>query len=143
MSTRTFERRRTHVIGLVSGAATALGLSAIAMACSDAGAAGADPAGAASASGASSRANVACALNGALSYDSTCTIEQVAIAGSSTVVIRHPNGSFRRFEVLAGGGLGEADGAQRAVVLRNGTKLEVTLGADRYRLEASQLGNAR
>jgi len=64
------------------------------------------------------------------------------VDGDRVLVVRHADGSFRRFIVRSGPTLEEADGAQRAVVLRTGDTLEVTLGSDRYRLNVSQLANA-
>ena len=146
MSMRISERGRRRVFGLVSGAAAALGLSALAVACSGdgSGASASGPDAAASATPGATASGptgttVSCALNGAVTYANTCTLERVSVGGVPTLVIRHPNGAFRRFEVVAGPSLAEADGAQRAVVLRSGSLIEVTLGADRYRLDVSQL----
>jgi len=145
MSMRTSERGSWRVIGLVSGAAAALALSALAISCSGGGesaAADAGPGASAPSGSGAAGATVSCALNGALTYANACTLERVTVGGTPTLVIRHPNGGFRRFEVLSGPTLAEADGAQQAVVLRNGNTLEVTLGADRYRLDVSQVGDA-
>ena len=133
MSTRTSERGRIW-LGFVSGTAAAIGLAALVVACS--GEAASEP----QIGGEPSEVDtVSCALNGALTYTDACTLERAG----TTVVIHHPNGGFRRFEVLADGGLAEADGAQRAVVVRSGSSLQVTLGADRYRLDEAELGHAR
>jgi len=142
MSMRTSDRGRSRVLILAAGAA-ALGLTAAAVACSDGGSS--DPGdtatpGAGADSGGS--AQVACAINGALAWSESCTVERVAVAGGAPLlVIRHADGGFRRFEVLAGGTLAEADGAVRATVLRNGGTLEITIGSDRYRLADSLLAD--
>jgi len=85
---------------------------------------------------------VSCAVNGAVTLATTCTAERVLVDGAPVLVIRHADGGFRRFDVLAGGTLAESDGAVKAAVLRTGTTLDVTIGTDRYRFDASVLGNA-
>jgi len=85
---------------------------------------------------------VSCAVNGAGAFATTCTAERVLVDGVPVLVIRHADGGFRRFDVLAGGTVAEADGALRATVLRTGTTLDVTIGADRYRFDAALLGDA-
>jgi hypothetical protein len=59
------------------------------------------------------------------------------------LTLRHPDGSFRRFNVLTNGrGLASADGAERArIVLLGDRRIEVTVGEDRYRLPVT-LGSA-
>ena len=147
MSMRTSDRKRSRIIVLAAGAA--LGLVGLAVACSQGGGSGGSsnpgpgatatptPTATASASG-----QVSCAIGGALNYSETCTVERVLVDGAPVLVIRHADGGFRRFDVLPGGTLAEADGAVRATVLGNGTTLEITIGSDRYRLAASLLGNA-
>ncbi|QGP78479.1 hypothetical protein [Sphingobium sp. CAP-1] len=58
------------------------------------------------------------------------------------LTIRHPDGGFRRFRVLADGrGLEAADGAEPAKLRISGTQqIEVTAGDDRYRLPARIAG---
>ena len=127
-----------------------LGLIAVAVACSQDGGGGssaADPAATATPAPSSTAAPgastpIACAVNGALTWSDSCTVERALVNGAPVLVVRHADGSFRRFDVLAGGTLAEADGAVRAAVIVNGTTLEVTLGSDRYRLATSLLGNA-
>lgn len=86
---------------------------------------------------------VACALDGALAFDDGCTLEQAQAEGAPVVIIRHADGGFRRFAILPDGSLGEADGAQKAVINRDGGTIEVSVGADRYRIEAGRLGNGQ
>ena len=53
------------------------------------------------------------------------------------LVVRHPDGGFRRFEVMRDGtGLAAADGAERAVVSLHEQGIEVAVGTDRYRFPA-------
>lgn len=142
MSTPTSDRRRTLAI---AAGALAIGLTATAVACSQGGGSP-DPGPGGSASptptATESTASLSCAVNGALAFTDGCTAERVVVDGAPVLVIRHADGGFRRFDVLDGGSLAEADGALRATVLRNGATLEVTIGSDRYRLDASLLGNA-
>jgi len=91
---------------------------------------------------ASQAGTLSCAVNGAAAFATTCTAERVLVDGAPVLVFRHADGGFRRFDVLAGGTVAEADGAQRATVVRTGTMLDVTVGADRYQFDTSMLGNA-
>ena len=134
----------------MAAAALALALTTAAVACSQGGGGGSpDPGPGSTASPTptgggtgGTGASLSCAVNGALAFTDGCTAERVLVDGAPVLVIRHADGGFRRFDVLAGGSLAEADGALRATVLRNGSTLEVTIGSDRYRLDASLLGNA-
>jgi hypothetical protein len=80
---------------------------------------------------------VECALDGATEFTRDCVIEVSQADGGPIVVIRHPDGSFRRFEWIPardGPELHEADGAERAQVEKRGDMLDVTLGTNRYRI---------
>jgi hypothetical protein len=81
---------------------------------------------------------IECALRGAAEFERDCAVEQVRSDDQLVLVVRHPDGGFRRFDVLTDGrGLAAADGAQTAqVALREGG-IEVTVGADRYRFPAT------
>ncbi|SEJ43553.1 hypothetical protein SAMN05518849_106174 [Sphingobium sp. AP50] len=59
------------------------------------------------------------------------------------LTIRHPDGGFRRFRVLADGrGLEAADGAEPAKLKITGKQqIEVATGDDRYRLPAQIAGS--
>jgi hypothetical protein len=81
---------------------------------------------------------VSCAIGGAQAFTNSCTVEQAQVEGAPILVVRHADGGFRRF-ALKDGTLAEADGAEQAVVSRSGTTIDVTVGADRYRLDASLL----
>src|SRR5689334_2832042 len=72
---------------------------------------------------------IACALAGTADFTSSCAVEQIKGAQGLQLVVRHPDGAFRRFDVLTDGhGLATADGAQAAqIALREGG-IEVTVG---------------
>jgi hypothetical protein len=123
-------------------AAAAVALALAVAACSQEGADGSPrPGASAPATPTGSTAALSCAVNGALNYSDGCTAERVLVDGAPVLVIRHADGGFRRFDVLPGGTLAEADGALPATVLRTGGMLEVTIGSDRYRLDARLLGH--
>lgn len=75
-----------------------------------------------------------CRIGGAEEWARDCTVEREG----EILTIRHADGGFRRFRVLADGrGLEAADGAEPAVVKIVGNqRIEVAAGADRYRLPA-------
>jgi hypothetical protein len=82
---------------------------------------------------------IACALNGAKTFDTVCQVERVAGQdGLINVIVRHPDGAFRRFDVLDDGrGLAVADGAQQAISRIEGDKFELAVDRDRYRFPFS------
>ena len=85
---------------------------------------------------------VECALAGATVFARDCSVEQVREGGALTLVVRHPDGGFRRLEVLTDGrGLAAADGAEAARVAVHGEGIEVAVGADRYRFPATVAGH--
>ena len=79
-----------------------------------------------------------CRIGGAEEWASDCMVERAG----EMLTIRHGDGGFRRFRVLADGrGLEAADGAEVAVVKIVGDQqIEVAAGADRYRLPAQIAG---
>ena len=78
---------------------------------------------------------VECALGGAAGFAPECTMERQERDDERLLVVRHPDGSFRRFQLgVPGQGLITADGADSAVVERGEGVVEVHVGADRYRL---------
>ena len=82
---------------------------------------------------------VECALGGAAGFAPECTMERATREGESLLVVRHPDGSFRRFQLgVPGRGLITADGADTAVVERGEGVVEVRVGADRYRLAVGE-----
>lgn len=87
--------------------------------------------------------HVPCALAGAKDFVPNCAVERARQDGKLVLIVRHPDGAFRRFEVLGGGqGLAAADGAEPAKVVLTGQELEVSIGADRYRFPATAKGDA-
>lgn len=80
------------------------------------------------------RERVFCSLNDAPEFTSDCTVERSEAEGKPVLVVRHPDGGFRRFELSRdNNGLIAADGADEAGVAPNGTLLDVRVGKDRYR----------
>ena len=83
-------------------------------------------------------ATIECARGGSAQFARDCTVERVHAGKGEQVIVRHPGGSFRRFDVLTDGkGLATADGAQAAQVAVGDGGVEVTVGNDRYRFTAT------
>lgn len=85
---------------------------------------------------------VECALAGSDSFERICTTEQIVSDEGKILVIRHPDGGFRRFDILTDGrGLAPADGFDETqiTVLDDGF-IEVRSGDDKYRLPAQIKG---
>lgn len=77
---------------------------------------------------------IACALAGSAGFSAQCGVERVARNGTLFLVVHHPDGAFRRFEVLKDGrGLAVADGSHPGVATIRGDFLEMQVGQDRYR----------
>lgn len=84
---------------------------------------------------------IECAID-STAFARECTVERHVTDGALTLVVRHPDGGFRRFEVLTDGrGVATADGADLAQVRLADGGIEVTVGEDRYRLPATVSGN--
>lgn len=91
------------------------------------------------ASAASASTMIDCSLNGAGGFGRDCVMERVEQDGDSFIIVRHPDGAFRRFELgVPGRGLITADGAQDAEVADRGGYVEVRVGSDRYHLPVSE-----
>jgi hypothetical protein len=86
---------------------------------------------------------VECALAGSVAFERTCTTEQIAGNEGTILVIRHPDGGFRRFDILTDGrGLAPADGFDETKIsLLSGGMIEVSSGDDKYRLPAQIKGS--
>ena len=88
---------------------------------------------------------VECALAGSPDFNRNCTTERVSGAEGQMLVVRHPDGGFRRFKILTDGrGLLPADGIDpdfKIKVLANGM-IEVKSMDDTYRLPAAIKGAA-
>jgi hypothetical protein len=85
---------------------------------------------------------VECALAGAATFERSCTTEQIAGSDGTILVIRHPDGGFRRFDILTDGrGLAPADGFDETTIsLLSDGMIEVSSGDDKYRLPAQIKG---
>ena len=59
-------------------------------------------------------------------------------ANGEALVIRHPDGSFRRL-IRDGDSLSSADGAGEPMMASEGETVEFTVDGDRYRWRAGQL----
>jgi hypothetical protein len=86
---------------------------------------------------------VECALAGSAAFERTCTTEQIAGSNGTILVIRHPDGGFRRFDILTDGrGLAPADGFDETKIsLLSDGMIEVSSGDDKYRLPAQIKGS--
>jgi predicted small lipoprotein YifL len=86
--------------------------------------------------------NIVCALAGSDIFERTCTTEQIAAPDGKMLVIRHPDGGFRRFNILTDGrGLAPADGFDETRIRVLGTNMiELSSGDDKYRLPAQIKG---
>jgi hypothetical protein len=83
---------------------------------------------------------IECALAGKLEFARVCTAERVTGPEGQMVVLRNPDGGFRRFTILGGGkGLEPADGFDDsfAIKLIGQDMIEVKSGDDIYRLPAA------
>jgi hypothetical protein len=76
-----------------------------------------------------------CAVGGVADFERLCDRDIV----DGLLTIRHPDGGFRRFEIVTDGrGLIAADGAEPATVATVGNDMiEVSIAGDRYRLPAT------
>lgn len=96
---------------------------------------------AASAEGSAAAApeTVSCALKGSDAFKERCTIERSASDGRNFIVLRHPDGGFRRLEELeAGKRYKSVDGADEVAVDANGADIELTVGEDHYLFPGQQ-----
>ena len=82
---------------------------------------------------------IACAVDGATDFAEVCFAERWQVEDTMFLVIRHPDGGFRRFEVLSGGrGIEAADGMEDARVSLKDGFLEASIAGDRYRIPVKQ-----
>ena len=86
---------------------------------------------------------VDCAVHGAARFAQECTVERGEQDGSRLLIVRHPDGSFRRLELLGGAGLASADGAEPVATARTSDGVEASIAGDRYRFPAKLLTDDR
>lgn len=81
-----------------------------------------------------------CAIGADAAWARDCLIERAG----EILTIRHPDGGFRRFRVLADGrGLEAADGAEMArLQIVEAGLVEIRIGGDHYRLPVKVAGSA-
>ena len=85
---------------------------------------------------------IACAPAGAATFATDCTAELAADGDDNSSIVRHPDGSFRRFSIVDDGrGIEAADGAQTLDLEFADGKVTVTIGGDRYILPAVHSGD--
>jgi len=85
---------------------------------------------------------IACALGGSQEFASSCEVERLKDAEGLHLVVRHPDGGFRRFDVLDDGrGLAVSDGALQSETEFVDGLAQVSVGKDRYRIPATQAGD--
>lgn len=94
---------------------------------------------------AAAEGKIECALAGSTTFDRKCTTERVTGPEGQMLVIRNPDGGFRRFKILTDGrGLAPADGLDpdfKLKVMADGM-IEVRSADDIYRLPADIKGKA-
>jgi hypothetical protein len=81
---------------------------------------------------------VECAVSGEKTFTRSCETEKIVGPDGQMLVIRHPNGGFRRFKILTDGrGLKPAEGAENVTIqLMDDGKIEVAIAGDKYQLPA-------
>ncbi|WP_461455949.1 hypothetical protein [Parasphingorhabdus sp.] len=81
---------------------------------------------------------IECAINGDSDFSSGCQTERLSGENGVTLIVRHPDGGFRRFNVLTDGrGLEAADGSEKArIEIVEDDKILVSVGSDKYLMSA-------
>lgn len=81
---------------------------------------------------------IACAVGGSTELQKVCAVERIKAGDVLQLVVHHPDGGFRRFEVRStGGGLNPADGADDAQRETGNGTLDLTVSGDIYRFPAT------
>jgi len=82
---------------------------------------------------------IECALAGSEKFERVCITETMPGEKGRMLVVRHPDGGFRRFNILTDGrGLAPADGFDETTIkILGGGMIEVSSADDSYRLPAS------
>ena len=80
-----------------------------------------------------------CRIGNAAQFERFCTIERARGEEGLVLVVRKPDGGFRRLLVTEDGrGVAAADGAEAArVTIIGEDRIEVTIGGDTFRLPAT------
>jgi hypothetical protein len=78
--------------------------------------------------------HIECALGPGVGFVRDCAIERSRDGEVYKMIVRHPDGGFRRFEVGADNTIVASDGADTVQVVLNGSVAELTSGEDRYRI---------
>ncbi|MEL7682743.1 hypothetical protein AAG594_00245 [Citromicrobium bathyomarinum] len=124
----------------IAGALAVAGLAFATVACGGDGSASAasGDTGTADPDPAPTTTSIACAPDGAQSFDATCSVERVEVEGKILLTVFHPDGGFRRFEQLPdGSGLAAVAGADAVTQTLSGDILEISLAGNRYRFPAT------
>lgn len=81
---------------------------------------------------------IECAINGDSDFSNGCRTERLSGENGVTMVVRHPDGGFRRFNVLTDGrGLEAADGSEKAKIeIVEDGKILISVGSDKYLMSA-------
>ncbi|WP_211051312.1 hypothetical protein [Parasphingorhabdus halotolerans] len=81
---------------------------------------------------------IECAINGDTDFNRGCETERLSGENGVTLIIRHPDGGFRRFNILTDGrGLEAADGSEKAAIsIVEDGKILVSVGQDKYIMPA-------
>ncbi|QTD56306.1 hypothetical protein [Parasphingorhabdus cellanae] len=81
---------------------------------------------------------IECALDGKDVFSRGCQTEVLSAENGATLIVRHPDGGFRRFNVLTDGrGLEAADGSEKArIEIVNDEQILVSVGPDKYLMSA-------
>tara|TARA_R110000772_G_scaffold37859_5_gene89669 strand:+ start:1225 stop:1659 length:435 start_codon:yes stop_codon:yes gene_type:complete len=81
---------------------------------------------------------IECAINGDSDFSQDCQTERLSGENGVTMIVRHPDGGFRRFKLLTDGrGLVAADGAEKATIeIIEDDQILVSVGSDKYILPA-------
>ncbi|MBK6801773.1 MAG: hypothetical protein IPG83_09905 [Novosphingobium sp.] len=80
-----------------------------------------------------------CALGEAKDFAPVCKVEEQSVEGQTIWIVWHPDGGFRRFQMIDNGTrIATADGADEVGMTRDGAEFIVQAGPDRYRFPAAQ-----
>ena len=82
---------------------------------------------------------IACRIGDSRRFERVCTVERIAGEAGTILIVRKPDGGFRRLLATGDGrGVVAADGAERAeVTIVGDDRIEVAIGGDTFRLPAT------